>query len=88
MTTDLLRNLAASPHLIDLILLLTIFEAVLILLCRGLSPAATASMLLPGVCLLLAARAALAGASWPWLPAALTGALIAHLLDLRGRWRR
>jgi hypothetical protein len=44
-------------------------------------------MLLPGVCLMLAVRAALVGAIWPWVPIALSGALIAHLFDLRVRWR-
>jgi hypothetical protein len=44
-------------------------------------------MMLPGMFLLLAVRAALAGAAWPWLPAALAAALAAHLLDLAGRWR-
>lgn len=49
--------------------------------------AAIGLMLLPGICLLLAVRAALAGAPWPWVPTALTAALVAHLLDLRSRWR-
>jgi hypothetical protein len=44
-------------------------------------------MLLPGIFLLVALRAALAGAAWPWVPSALTAALVAHLLDLRQRWR-
>jgi hypothetical protein len=44
-------------------------------------------MLLPGICLLLAVRAALAGAAWPWVPMTLAAALVAHLLDLRSRWR-
>ncbi len=48
--------------------------------------AAVGLMLLPGVCLLLAVRAALAGAPWPWVPTALAAALVAHLLDLRSRW--
>jgi hypothetical protein len=48
--------------------------------------AAVGLMLLPGVCLLLALRAALAGAPWPWVPTALTAALVAHLLDLWSRW--
>jgi hypothetical protein len=43
-------------------------------------------MLLPGIFLLVALRAALAGAAWPWVPSALTAALVAHLLDLRQRW--
>jgi hypothetical protein len=49
--------------------------------------AAIGLMLLPGICLLLAVRAALAGVPWPWVPMALTAALVAHLLDLRSRWR-
>jgi len=44
-------------------------------------------MLFPGVCLMLAIRAAWVGAAWPWVPAALFGALIAHLFDLWVRWR-
>ncbi len=44
-------------------------------------------MLFPGLCLMLAIRAAWVGAAWPWVPAALFGALIAHLFDLWVRWR-
>jgi hypothetical protein len=44
-------------------------------------------MLLPGIFLLVALRVALAGAAWPWVPLALIAALVAHLLDLRQRWR-
>lgn len=43
--------------------------------------------LLAGLFLLLALRAALAATVWPWLPLALTGALLAHLWDLRQRLR-
>jgi hypothetical protein len=49
-------------------------------------PVAVILMLLPGVCLMLAIRAALSGAAWPWVPAALAAALVAHLADLRERW--
>jgi hypothetical protein len=45
-------------------------------------------MLLPGAFLLLALRAALADAAWPWVPAALTAALVAHLIDLASRGER
>ena len=44
-------------------------------------------MLLPGMFLLLALRAALADAAWPWVPAALTGALVAHCYELWARFR-
>ena len=50
--------------------------------------AATLRLLAPGLCLLLALRGALAGAAWPYVPAALAAAGVAHLLDLMGRWRR
>ena len=81
-----------SPALIDLIIVFTMIEAVVLIVWRA-SEERTAAlakiglMLLPGICLLLAVRAALAGAPWPWVPTALTAALVAHLLDLRSRWR-
>ena len=83
----------ASPRLIDLILVFTVCEAIVLALWhrrtgRGLPPAAIGRMLLPGLCLLLALRAALAGSAWPWVPAALATALLAHSVDLHGRWRR
>lgn len=78
--------------LIDLILGLTAAEAVVLGFWhwwtgRGLGAGEVARMLLPGVCLILALRAALTGDVWPFVPLALTAALIAHLADLRGRWR-
>jgi hypothetical protein len=76
-----------SPHLIDLILAFTVLEAVVVVRLRGLSPAATGCMLLPGILLLLALRMALADAAWPWVPVALAASLVAHLMDLRVRWR-
>lgn len=85
-TISEIRTLLTSPHLIDLILAFTVLEAVVVVRRRGLSPAATVVMLLPGICLLLALRAALAGTAWPWVPAALAASLVAHLLDLRRRW--
>src|SRR4051812_17669498 len=85
--------LFASPHLVDLVLVFTALEAAAMLLWRrrtgtGLRPAAVLAVLLPGVCLMLALRAVLAGAAWPWLPVALLAALASHLADLWMRWRR
>jgi hypothetical protein len=85
-------GLFASPELIDLILVFTVVEAAVLTLWhqrtgRGLSVIALGLMLLPGICLLLALRAALSGTAWPWVPAASAGALIAHLADLHRRWR-
>jgi hypothetical protein len=77
-----------SPHLIDAILALTALEAVALVAFGVMSVAAAARMLLPGMLVMLALRAALADAAWPWVPLALLAALFAHLFDLRGRLRR
>lgn len=81
-------SVLTSPHLIDFIIAATLLEAAVVVLCRGLAPLAIVRMLAPGVWLMLALRAALAQAVWPWVPMALTGALISHIFDLRGRWQR
>jgi hypothetical protein len=85
-------SLLESPGLIDLILVFTLLEGGALALWRrrsgrGLSDAAVVRTLVPGICLLLALRAALAGAAWPFVPMALALALIAHLVDVAGRWR-
>ncbi|SDY39615.1 hypothetical protein SAMN05421644_1596 [Allochromatium warmingii] len=81
-----------SAHAIDLVLLLIGLEALgLIVLWRKrlcpLSPASTLLILAPGTCLLLASRAALAGAAWSVISLLFLVALIIHLIDLRQRWR-
>lgn len=77
-----------SPHLIDAILLMTVLEGIVLRRWRRVSARVAWGMLLPGMFLLLALRAALADAAWPWVPAALTGALVAHSLELWARFRR
>jgi len=82
-------SLLVSPHLVDLILVLTVIEAVFLVIWRrrtGTGP--STSLLFPGICLLLALRAALANAAWPWVPLALTAALACHLADLMGRFSK
>ncbi len=83
----------ATGHVADLVLLVLVLEAVLLVVWhrrtgRGLAPAAVLGLALPGVALVLALRAALVGAAWPWVAAALTAAFAAHLFDLRLRLRR
>ncbi len=85
---DHLISLCASPHLIDVILVLTLLEAIAVVACGGVTAIAMARMLLPGVFLLLALRAALAGAAWPWIPASLAASLLTHIVELRSRWKR
>ena len=83
----------ANPQLIDIILLMVVTEGVVLgiyhgISGRGLSPRVLWPFLLSGALLLLALRAAILDAAWPWLALPLTGALIAHLFDLSGRWPR
>lgn len=82
----------ASGRSIDLVLLLIALEAiVLMVLWRWrrcpLPPLATLLILAPGTCLLLAAHAVLAGASWVWVSSLFLVALFIHLVDLRQRWQ-
>ncbi len=84
--------LFASGHIVDAILALVVLETVLLAVWhrrtgRGVAPSAMAATLCSGAALLLAVRAALVGAWWGWVALALLAALLAHLLDLRGRWR-
>ncbi len=84
--------LFASGRIVDLILLLVLAEAVALLALhratgRGPPPAALLPNLAAGACLLLALRSALRGAPWPLLALCLLGSLLAHLADLRERWR-
>ncbi len=55
---------------------------------RGVAPGFLLGNLLSGACLLLALRGALGGAGWSWIAPCLAAALLAHLADLRQRWRR
>ncbi len=80
-----MSGLLTSPHLIDLILLFTVVEAVVVVRLRILSPSGIARILLPGAFVMIALRAALADSAWPWVPLALAFALVAHLFDLFGR---
>lgn len=85
--------LFSSGGIVDAILLAVALEAALLLWYRhrtgrGVPPADLLAMLAAGACLMLALRAALVGAAWPWIAACLAGSLATHLLDLGRRWRR
>jgi hypothetical protein len=76
----------------DIMLAFMALEAIVLVLYqrktnRSFTPRAVFWMLLPGACLVLALRAALVGASWPWLALAVSASLIAHLGYLRERLR-
>ncbi|MFO1160365.1 MAG: hypothetical protein U1E60_16115 [Reyranellaceae bacterium] len=88
-----MQELFASGRVVDLILVLMIAEAVVLGLLyrrtgRGVALRALAGVLLAGGFLLLALRAALTGAAWPWVAAFLVLGLLAHLADLAARWSR
>ena len=81
-----------SERSIDLVLLMIALEAIALMVLWRMSrcplpPLVTLLILAPGACLLLAARAALAGASWVWVSSLFLVALFIHLVDLRQRWQ-
>jgi hypothetical protein len=84
--------LFANGRIVDLILGLTVLEAVALIAYHrrtghGVTPADLLGNLLAGVCLLLALRGALLGAWWGWIALCLAASLVAHVTDLRRRWR-
>lgn len=86
-------DLFSSGRIVDLILGVVVIEGLALLLynrCtgRGIRNLDLLAMLVPGVCLMLAVRAALTGLSWPWVGSALAVSLLAHLFDLTRRWNR
>ncbi len=87
-----MTNFFTGTGLIDVVIVATLVEwAVLVMLWRqrerGVPPGVLAGMLLPGLCLMLAVRGVMLGVPWYWLALLLSCAGLAHLLDLRGRWR-
>ena len=56
--------------------------------CLATAFRALALSLAGGLCLMVALRAALADAAWPWIIAPVAAAGIVHALDLRARWPR
>ncbi len=72
-------------RLVDLILLLTAVEAVVVMAVRRVDLLVT---LAAGVALLLALRCALTGASWVWICLCLLGGLLAHVADVAQRRKK
>lgn len=85
-----MRELFTSGRIADVALVLLAIEGALLCALRQRPARVRAAMLtglLPGVFLLLALRAALAGDEWYRLAAFMAAALVAHLADLWRRWR-
>ena len=78
----------ASGHAVDFVLAVIAAEFAFLSLRKSGSRATAMDRILalaPGVCMLLAVRAALTGAPWPWVAAALTASLPFHLADVARR---
>ncbi len=85
-------TLFASGRIVDIIIGLMIVEAAVLIAYHratgnGITVPQILGNLLAGVCLFAAVRLALTDAPWPWIGGALTAALVAHIADLRSRWR-
>jgi len=81
-----------SGQIAELVLLLTVLEAVGLLVFyrltgRGIMVAGFLPNMLAGDFLLLAWIASARGEAWPWSAAALLAALSCHVTDLALRWR-
>jgi len=79
-------------HLIDFVIVMTMLEAGALALYhqrtgKGLAPAEYIPVLAAGLALMLAGRAGVSGANWAWVAAGLSVAGLAHLVDVRRRWR-
>ncbi len=82
----------ADGTVVDLILVFMLLEGIVLAVYRrrtgrGIAFVDLVAMLLAGAFLLLALRAALAGAPWSRIAIWLLAALVAHLVDLARRWR-
>jgi len=83
-------ELFASGRVVDLMIGFVVLEAILLVVyrrrtSRGPSAVDFLACILPGLMLMLALRAALVGAEWPWIAMYLSGALLGHLADLYRR---
>ena len=81
----------ADGRFVDAIIGFTLLETLGLLVYHRLSGRGPASgSILPtlasGLCLMLALRATIAGAAWPWIVAAIFASGLAHASDLRRRW--
>jgi hypothetical protein len=88
----MLEQIVTSGRIVDVIAAIMVVEVIICLAlkrhsARGLSLAEISTMALAGFFLLLALRAALTSADWRWIALFLLGSLIAHLFDLKMRWR-
>ena len=83
----------SGPHLIDLVIGVTLLEGLALMAYhrasgKGVAPRDFIVNWLSGLCLMFALRAAVAAAWWGWAALWLLAAGLAHAVDLWARWRR
>ncbi|WP_236574125.1 hypothetical protein [Hydrogenophaga sp. PBL-H3] len=79
--------------LLDAVIVFTVLEGLGLWLFhrltgQGLAPGDYALNMLSGLCLMLAVRAAVSDAPWPWIAVCLSASGLAHGWDMRRRWQR
>ena len=87
-----LQDLILSGRIVDLMLAFIVIEIIAIMALRRARGGAipTAPLLInigAGASIMLALRAALTDAGWPWIAAFLLASLFFHVADLRQRWQ-
>lgn len=83
-----MQDLFASGRIIDLILFGMLAELIALVAMRRMKSVDAVALLVPGAFLMLALRAALVGAPWTHVAAALAASLAAHIVDLVRRLTR
>lgn len=88
---DSLEQFIFSGRIVDLMLAVLVVEVILLSwrhhrTGRGLPPRLLFTNAGAGGSLMLALKAVLTGAGWPWIVAALLASLVFHVADLRHRW--
>ena len=79
--------------LLDLVIGLTLLELITLIAYRwrtgrGIAHVPLIATMASGLWLMVALKAALVQAAWPWVVLPLMAAGLAHAADLRGRWQR
>lgn len=87
-----METLFASGRMIDLILVGIALQAVGLWGLKrfaGVGPGLKPLIwtMAAGLALMLAIRASLTGADWPWVGGFMAGGLMCHVIDLRRRWK-
>jgi hypothetical protein len=87
-----LEPLFQSGRIADIVIAVMLVEAVLLAAYHrktglGIEPKQLLTNLAAGVALFVAVRLALTGAHWTSISMALGASFLAHLADLRSRWR-